>query len=363
MWNKGGTLVSVNQTYRPRSKAKKIWLSFLALVMIVVAGSVFYVINALKPLEPSDETKRIEIQLGDGIKTLGNKLEQAGLIKDGTLFYYYSKLKGLGGNIKAGEYELKPGLTYEAILDKFTKGDVMKNSRFTVPEGYTIDQIAEKLKETGVISEEEFLGKVEKAGVEPLTSAIPADIPLKHRLEGYLFPTTYELKKDITADSLIDSMLSTMDKKLKEIPGFNQETLAKLGVNQHQLLTVASLIEREVVVDAERPLVAGVIYNRLSKGMPLQIDATIQYALGKQKERLMESDLNIDSPYNTYTHKGLPPGPIASPSEASIKAALNPEASQYFYYVTKKDGSGAHLFAETYEQHKKNIEESKKNVK
>lgn len=355
--------MSVNQTYRPRSKAKKIWLSFLVLVMIVVAGSVFYVINALKPLEPSDETKRIEIQLGDGIKTLGNKLEQAGLIKDGTLFYYYSKLKGLGGNIKAGEYELKPGLTYEAILDKFTKGDVMKNSRFTVPEGYTIDQIAEKLKETGVISEEEFLGKVEKAGVEPLTSAIPADIPLKHRLEGYLFPTTYELKKDITADSLIDSMLSTMDKKLKEIPGFNQETLAKLGVNQHQLLTVASLIEREVVVDAERPLVAGVIYNRLSKGMPLQIDATIQYALGKQKERLMESDLNIDSPYNTYTHKGLPPGPIASPSEASIKAALNPEASQYFYYVTKKDGSGAHLFAETYEQHKKNIEESKKNVK
>lgn len=355
--------MSVNRTKRPRSKAKKIGLSFLALVMIVVAGSVFYVLNALKPLEPSEETKRIEVQLGDGMKTVGTKLEQAGLIKDGTVFYFYSKLKGLGGNIKAGEYELKPGLTYEAIMDKLTKGDVAKNSRITVPEGYTIDQIVDKLNETGVISGEEFLSKVKQAGYDPLTSMIPVDTSLKHRLEGYLFPTTYDLKKDITADSLVDAMLATMDKKLKEIPGFNQERLAKLGVNQHELLTIASLIEREVVVDAERPLVAGVIYNRLNKGMPLQIDATIQYAQGKQKERLMESDLKIDSPFNTYIHKGLPPGPIASPSEASIKAALNPEASAYFYYVTKKDGTGSHLFAETYEQHKKNIEESKQNVK
>jgi UPF0755 protein len=127
----------------------------------------------------------------------------------------------------------------------------------------------------------------------------------------------------------------------------------------HELLTIASLVEREVVIDEERALVAGVIYNRIEDGMMLQIDATVQYSLDKPKERLYEKDLLIDSPYNTYKVEGLPPGPIASPSIASITAALYPEESDYLFYVTKKDGSQSHLFAKTYEEHLKNIEKSK----
>ena len=128
-------------------------------------------------------------------------------------------------------------------------------------------------------------------------------------------------------------------------------------------MTVASLVEREVVVDEERPIVAGIIYNRLKEGMPLQIDATVQYLLDKQKDRLMESDLQVDSPYNTYKIKGLPPGPIASPSVKSIEAALFPKKTDYFYYVTKKDGSHEHLFAETLKQHNQNIAKSNATAK
>jgi UPF0755 protein len=134
-----------------------------------------------------------------------------------------------------------------------------------------------------------------------------------------------------------------------------------MGLTLHQLLTIASLIEREAVLDEERPLIASVIYNRLKIGQPLQIDATIQYLFATPKERLFEKDLQIESPFNTYLHTGLPPGPISDSSFASIKAALYPETSDYFYYVTKKDGSHSHLFAKTFAEHQKNIEKSLNN--
>ncbi|UUZ86641.1 endolytic transglycosylase MltG [Paenibacillus sp. P26] len=180
------------------------------------------------------------------------------------------------------------------------------------------------------------------------------------RLEGYLFPETYEWKKDVTPDEIVESMTQELDKKLAELPKDWQSALKQRGLTFHQPLTVASLIEREVALEEERALVSGVIYNRLKQGMPLQIDATVQYLFDKPKERLFEKDLQIESPYNTYLHPGLPPGPIASPSLASIQAALYPAGTKYLYYVTKKDGSKGHLFAETYEQHLKNIAESKK---
>ncbi|MFS0839812.1 endolytic transglycosylase MltG [Paenibacillus sp. 1P03SA] len=196
-----------------------------------------------------------------------------------------------------------------------------------------------------------------------LLAGIPADAKLKHKLEGYLFPDTYDIPKDATEQKLITLMVDQLDKRLQNLPADWKDKLKASGLTFHQMMTIASLIEREVVVDEERPLVASVIYNRLKIKQPLQIDATVQYALGKQKERLLESDLKIESPYNTYKNPGLPPGPIASPSLASIKAALYPAESKYFYYVTKKDGSQGHLFGETYAQHLANIEKSKQTEK
>jgi UPF0755 protein len=194
----------------------------------------------------------------------------------------------------------------------------------------------------------------------PIAEEIPAEANLRHHLEGYLFPATYELpKKDLTAKGIAETMLKETEKRLAEIPDWESQLEAR-GVTFHELMTIASLVEREVVADQERALVAGVIYNRLDEDMRLEIDATVQYLLDKPKERLLYADLEVESPYNTYRQKGLPPGPISSPSLESIQAALNPEKSDYLFYVTKKDGTQEHLFAKTYKEHLKNIEASKK---
>jgi UPF0755 protein len=173
-----------------------------------------------------------------------------------------------------------------------------------------------------------------------------------------MFPETYEMKKGSTEEQIIARMLQETDRKLATLPEGWQDAMEESGKSLHEIMTIASLIEREVVVDEERALVSSVIYNRLAEPMRLQIDAAVQYALDEPKERLLTKDLEIDSPYNTYKNDGLPPGPIASPSLASIEAALFPAESDYLFYVTKKDGSQTHLFAKTYNEHLRNIDKS-----
>jgi UPF0755 protein len=278
------------------------------------------------------------------------------------------RYKDEGNKFQAGIYELHPGMTNDEIVAKLNAGETVKPEtiRFTVPEGYSILQMAEKLDKEKLADKEEFLRLVDDPKLPADSSvlqSIPKDGKLRYRLEGYLFPETYEFPKDSTLNDMIVRMVSELERKLNELPEGWKEKMAARGLNFHQLMTVASLVEREVVVDEERALVAGVIYNRLAKGMLLQIDATVQYALGEQKERLLYKDLEIDDPYNTYKYEGLPPGPIASPSLASIEAALYPAKSDYLFYVTKKDGSGEHLFARTFEEHERNIEESNRTAK
>jgi UPF0755 protein len=234
--------------------------------------------------------------------------------------------------------------------------------RVTIPEGFTARQIAEKLTAETPLKAEAFLQDIAKPEQFKISSlaGLPNDPAIKYRLEGYLFPETYEFKKGSSERDFIERSLQELDKKLATLPVGWQDKVKEKKLTLHQILTIASLIEREVVVEEERALVAGVIYNRLSQKMALQIDATVQYVLDKPKERLFEKDLLVDSPYNTYQHQGLPPGPIASPSLASIKAAVYPADTKYMFYVTKKDGTQGHLFAETFEQHKQNIAASKK---
>lgn len=280
------------------------------------------------------------------------------------IFKGYLKWVQEGSSFKAGTYNVSPGDTYDTLISRMNAGDVVKEDTvvFTIPEGYTATQVADKLAEAWNQKAEVFLQLIDSgAGLEAVgTLGIPENKELRHRLEGYLFPETYELAKDSTPQEVIEAMLEQLVKKLDTIPEWKAK-LANRGLTLHELMTVASLVEREVVVNEERPLVAGIIYNRLDKGQKLEIDATVQYLLDKQKERLYEKDLKVDSPYNTYKQEGLPPGPISSPGLASIEAALTPEVSEYFFYVTKKDGSQAHLFAKTYKEHLANIEKSKQN--
>jgi UPF0755 protein len=356
---------------RPVRKPRvALWSFFIAvgLVLLVTGGLLLYVWNGLRPVRAADTPVRITIERGMKAQKVSEMLEENGLIRNTDLFNIWMKLKGEGSKFQAGVYELKPGMTREEIVAKFNKGDIVAPAtfRFTIPEGFTILQIADRLASAGHVKKEEFIQAVQNPEVwsgSDWTSQIPLDSPLRFALEGYLFPDTYEMKAGSTAADIINRMLAELDRKLDQLPDDWHETLEERGLTLHELLTIASLIEREVVVDKERPIVSGIIANRLSKKMPLQIDATIQYLLDKPKENLLEEDLKTESPYNTYLYPGLPPGPIASPSFKSIEAALYPENTDYYYYVTKKDGSNEHLFAATFKQHQRNIEISNRNAK
>ncbi|WP_159881221.1 endolytic transglycosylase MltG [Paenibacillus puerhi] len=346
---------------------KRFWIWGLLLIICLAVGLTvglaLYVSRGLAPSPASETPVRVAFPSGTGVGELAAELQQKGLIRDARLFRYYVKYKGEGGRFQAGEYEMRPGLTSDAIIAMLNQGDTVKEAglRLTVPEGFTIRQIAEKLQQSGI--EPAAFEAALKRFVAPQGSAaagIPSDPNLKARLEGYLYPDTYEWKKDAGADELVATMAAQLDKRLQELPEGWRQAMDTHGLTLHQTLTLASLIEREVAAEEERALVSGVIHNRLKQNKQLEIDATIQYLFDKQKERLFEKDLRVESPYNTYLNRGLPPGPIASPSLASIQAALYPQETKYLFYVTKKDGSRKHLFAETFEEHKKNIAESNK---
>ncbi|MDQ0171033.1 UPF0755 protein [Paenibacillus tundrae] len=340
----------------------KVWMILLLVIVIAAGGAGAYAWNLTRPLEASTEPIVFEIKSGTGTSKIAEQLQQEGLIRSGLAFKGYLKWKKQGSNFMAGTYSMNPGVSYEEIVNKLNSGEVVPEEmvKFTIPEGYTVLQMADKLSEEGIVDRDEFikLANDPSAFDVDIIKDIPVDEELRYVLEGYLFPETYELKKDSSTHDVMQRMLEEFQTKVNSIPDLEKE-LQEKKLSLHELLTIASLVEREVVVDAERPLVAGVIYNRIHQDMKLEIDATVQYLLDKPKARLLFKDLKVESPYNMYLNKGLPPGPIASPSLPSIQAALQPEASEYLFYVTKKDGSSEHLFAKTYKEHQQNIAKSK----
>ncbi|MFT9848449.1 endolytic transglycosylase MltG [Aneurinibacillus sp. REN35] len=342
-------------------------ITFMFIVLLIFAlgigGAAYYVWNGLQPIESeSGQAKVVEIPPNSSISKVGQILEENKLIKDARLFSIYVKMKGSGSDIKAGKYQLASGQSIDEMVKKMAEGDVYKDTiTVTIPEGYTVVQIAARLEQKGLGKKDTFLQEVNNGKFpQEIVKSIPQDKRIKYRLEGYLFPDTYEFKKGTTEHQIIERMLERFEKVWDESwdAKVKQHTLTK-----HQAVTLASIVEREVRSDDERQKVAGVYYNRIAQQMPLQADATVQYLFDKQKERVMHSDLQQDSPYNTYKVKGLPPGPIASPGEAALHAVANAEKHDYLFYVTKKDGTGQHYFAATYQDHLKNINKSKTNQK
>lgn len=353
---------------KPARRIRRFLTALLVLLLLAAgsaAGIFLFVRQSLQPTEPGEEIV-FTIEPGTHSAQIAEDLEAHGLIRNADVFKIYLRLKNEGHRFQAGDYALRPGMEPDEIIAKFNAGDVIEEPtvRITIPEGHTIWQIAGLVEESGLMGSSEFLELTSDPSRYPdtLAAQIPADKPYKHVMEGYIFPETYEFPLDASGEEIVARMLEELERKLKTLPSDWQTRMESLGLSFHEVLTVASLIEKEVAVEEERALVAGVIYNRLEQNMPLQIDATVQYALDEPKERLLYEDLEVDSPYNTYKYSGLPPGPIASPGIRSIEAALYPEETSYLYYVTKKDGTAEHYFAETYEEHLDNIEQSKRNA-
>jgi len=317
------------------------------LVILIAAGYWYYnsSIAAVNTSAAADE-KQIVIPKGSSLKTIAGILEKENLIKDSLVFELYCKLHDKSDSIKAGKYSIKTSMSVSEIVEAIsTSSNAIEDTvKFTIPEGYKLDQIIEKLSSLGVVSREELESALDSKKYD---YGFIEQIPEREKkLEGYLFPDTYEIYKDTTAEDIIDKLLGRFDKVFKE----EYRSRAKeLGMSMDQVVVLASIIEREAKLDNERKTISAVFHNRLKKNMLLQSCATVQYLFKEQKEVLTYKDLEIESPYNTYINTGLPPGPIASPGLKSIEAALYPEKVDYLYFVARNDGS--HIFTKTYSEH------------
>jgi len=290
------------------------------------------------------ETVTVTIPEGASTADIAKILKENKLIKSTLSFRVSSRLDGFDGTYRQGTYEIDKGLNTTQIMELLQTGVVLDEMKITIPEGFTTKQIAAKAEEKGICTAEEFINECNTGTFE---FDFLKDLPDREfKLEGYLFPDTYFIKEETTAHQLIQAMLKRFEQMYtKEY----QNAVEASGHTLDELVTIASIIEKEIKVDEERPRAAGVIYNRLKDGMPLQVDATVLYAMGIVKEDISTVDLQVDSPYNTYKVKGLPVGPISNPGELSFKAALYPEDNKYIYYVVEAKGKDNHVFCETYE--------------
>lgn len=307
-----------------------------------------------QPVGTTGESIILQVEEGQSAREVVRALESSGLIDRGTLLQAYLRYRGLDRGIEAGEYQLSGEMTLRELALALQSANPTSLILTTI-EGWRSEQIAERLLETGLgLSGDEFLMASRNI---PLDFHYRDQIPPDHGLEGFLFPDTYHLTPDMDEVQLVRMMLGNFINRVGDgIP----EAFQTHGLSLYQGVTLASIVEREAVVEEERALIASVFLNRLKGGMKLEADPTVQYVLGRQpdgswwKSPLTQADLDIDSPYNTYLYPGLPPGPIANPGLASLEAVAYPLETNYLYFRATCDGSGRHLFAETFQQHLQN---------
>ncbi|MCD6303163.1 MAG: endolytic transglycosylase MltG [Anaerolineae bacterium] len=315
----------------------------------------------MTPVAPGDDrSEQFVIERGETLWSVSLRLENAGLISDATVFRRVLQAEGLDREIEAGAYTLRRNMTMGEIMREFQVGRV-PDVIVTIPEGWRAEQVARRLSEKGVIrSEQEFLDAVASMDIRYMAmQGMPEPAPAG--LEGYLYPETYRFDTGSSPEDVVARMVSLVAAKVTDEMA---DKAVKRGLTMYQVVTLASIVEREAVLDEERPLIASVYLNRLQEGMLLQADPTVQYAKGcveggdgelKCWEPMAQEEaITVESPYNTFLNSGLPPGPICSPRIASIQAVLEPADTDYLFFYSKRDGSGQHVFARTYEEHLRN---------
>ena len=370
---------TVKSPKKKKSGFKAFFISLLIFLGLISAGAYFgyqYVQSSLQPVDASSKQYvTVQIPEGANVQTIGSTLEKSGLIKHGVIFAFYAKYKNYS-DLKSGYYNLQKSMSTEDIIHELQKGGTAEAqepalANLTIPEGYTIDQIAQAVGQLQgdfkePLTADAFLAKVqdenfisqEVAKYPSLLESLPTkESGVRYRLEGFLFPATYSIKESTTIESLIDEMLAAMDKTLAP----HYSTIKSKNLTVNELLTIASLVEKEGAKTEDRKLIAGVFYNRLNLGMPLQSNIAILYAQGKlgQKISLADDagiDTSINSPYNVYTNLGLMPGPVDSPSLDAIESSINQTKSENLYFVADVT-DGKVYYASNKEEHDRNVAE------
>lgn len=340
-----------------------LWIVAVVLVVGIVGGfSVYtYIKSALEPVDPdSEKVIEVEIPIGSGLDMISEKLEESGIIKNARIFKYYAKVNN-EADFQAGTYGLTQSMTPDELIKSLKTGVVYRTPAFTltIPEGLTIDQIAERTSKKTTITKEQFMEYVTNEQVIQEYMAKYPDVitkeilneNIRYALEGYLFPATYPFfEEKPTVKEVVDTMVDATVQNVIPYKAYWAEEGKDRSV--HKMLTFASLLEKEATGQADRETIASVFNNRIEQGMPLQTDPTVLYALGEHKARVMNEDLKVDNVYNTYKNKGLPPGPIANAGTASLQATVEPSKTGYLFFLADKDG--VNHFAKTYEDHLKN---------
>lgn len=322
-----------------------IWKTALIIIaaVVVIGGIAFAVVLSDSNGVNVDGSKTVEIPEGTGASAAADILKENGVIKYPFMFRLESKLGGYDGQYQPGTITVTDGMSYGEILDLLVTAN-RDTVRVVIPEGYEARQIAEALSEAGIAGAADFMDSLDPSLYD---YRFLENIPDREvGLEGYLFPATYDIPVTYSGREIVDLMLKAFDSMFKDE---YYDRAEELNMTVDQIITMASIVERETNSDSERAKVAGVFYNRLNSGMKLQSCATVQYVLGERKPVLSIADTQIDSPYNTYVYSGLPIGPIANPGEECIKAALYPEATDAYYFCLST--SGEHIFSKTYEEH------------
>ena len=364
---------------KKKSRLKRFFVTVFVLLILLGVGGFFgyrYVESALQPVDAnSKQYVTVQIPEGANLQQIGDTLENSGLVKHGFIFSLYAKYKDYN-DLKSGYYNLQKSMSTDDIIKELQKGGTPKAqevalANLTIPEGYTLDQIAQTVGQLQgdfkePLTADAFLAKVQdETFISQLVAKYPTlleSLPTKengvrYRLEGYLFPATYSIKESTTVESLIDEMVAAMDQNLSA----HYAAIKEKNLTVNELLTIASLVEKEGLKTDDRKLIAGVFYNRLNLGMPLQSNIAILYAEGKLGQNISLADdaaidTTINSPYNVYTNLGLMPGPVDSPSLDAIEASINQTKSDYLYFVANVQ-DGKVYFATTREEHDRNVAE------
>ena len=313
--------------------------------------------NDLTKAVSNDPTpQQFVVAQGESVAEIGSNLQQQGLLRDGDLFRLYVRYNNLDSTINAGVFTLRPNMNIQEIAQTLQRA-VAAETQITIPEGKRMEEVAELLQEQLNINADEFLRLARRADYN---YAFLKDLPDGASLEGYLFPDTYRLPQNPTAQDVLLKMLDNYGEKVQPL----MEQAKAAGKTPREVLTLASIVEREAVIASERPTIASVYLNRLKIGMALQADPTTQYALGYQpdqktwwKQGLTTDDLKYNDPsgYNTYVSPDMPPGPIASPGLSSIEAVITPAETSYLYFVASCSKDGSHQFSVTFEEHQSKI--------
>jgi UPF0755 protein len=314
-----------------------------AAIVVILAAAVWFYQTVYGDTHLPVRATDVVIPRGASSAEVARTLEERGVIGNAAAFRILLRSRGLDRSVEAGEYLFAPHENAANVLKKLVEGQARVATWVTIPEGYTAAQIANDLAG-------HRLGASDAYARYFLSTSIVLDGVRTKNLEGYLFPSTYLFPLKATPAQAADILVGQFR---KELPPDAAADAKRMKFTLPQIVTIASLVEREAKADDERALIAGVIYNRLRKGMPLDVDASIEYIFPHHKTEITKADLRIDSPYNTYLHTGLPPTPIANPGLPSLLAALHPQPSDYYYYVYK--GNGHHAFARTLQEHNANV--------